>query len=293
MKLNQHILPLISGLLLLLGYASSCSSAPTESKIVTVSIDPQKYLLEQITGDRVEVRCLLSGSANPETYDPTVTHLMNLRKSLGYLRMGNIGFEAALLDKIRQANPELPIYNTSAGVELITGTHSHSHDGVTHSEADPHTWSSVKNAKIIVKNMLDAMIEIDPDNKAYYLKNYNRYAAHLDSLDNAITAKLAPVTGSAFMVWHPSLSYFARDYGLEQIVVGNAEHKDISANQLKKTIDHAREHGADVFFTQKDFDSRQVNAVNDEIGAWEVSINPMAYDWESEITSIANALTNN
>lgn len=293
MKFYQHILPLVSGLFILLGYVSSCSSAPAEHKIVTVSIEPQKYLLEQITGDRVEVRCLLSNSANPETYDPTVTHLMNLQKSLGFLRMGNIGFEAALLDKIHQANPELPIFNTSSGVNLITGTHGHSHDGVMHTETDPHTWSSVKNAKIIVKNMLDAMVEIDPDNKAYYHKNYNRYIAHLDSLDSAITARLAPVTGSAFMVWHPSLSYFARDYGLQQVVIGNAEHKDVSPAQLKESIDHAKEHGADVFFTQKDFDSRQVSAINDQIGAREVSINPMAYDWEAEITSIANALANN
>ncbi len=291
MKFYRHILPFVCGLLLLSGYASSCSSAPAESKIVTVSIEPQKYLLEQITGGRVEVRCLLSNSANPETYDPTVTHLMNLQKSLGFLRMGHIGFEAALLDKIHQANPELPIYNTSEGVMPITGTHSHSHDGIMHNEVDPHTWSSVKNAKIIVKNMLNAMVEIDPSNKAYYQKNYTRYTAHLDSLDQAITAKLAPMAGHAFMVWHPSLSYFARDYGLVQVVIGNSEHKDVSPAKLKETIDHATEHGADVFFTQKDFDSRQVSAINAQIGAHEVSINPMAYDWETEITSIANALT--
>lgn len=290
MKLQFKILPFLLCLLLLQCYIASCSSAPAESKIVTVSIEPQKYLLEQITGDRVEVRCLLSSSANPETYDPTVTHLMNLQKSLGYLRMGNIGFEAALLDKIHQANPDLPIYNTSEGVIPITGTHDHAHDGILHSEVDPHTWSSVKNAKIIASNMLDAMVEIDPDNKAYYQRNYSRFATHLDSLDRALATKLAPIEGGAFMVWHPSLSYFARDYGLEQIVIGNAEHKDISPAKLKEAIDHATEHGADVVFIQKDFDSRQINAINTQIGAKEVNINPMAYDWETEITSIANAL---
>ena len=291
MKYSTNILFIISALLLWSGIVAACSSAPSESKIVTVSIEPQKYLLEQITGDRVEVRCLLSNGANPETYDPSVTHLMNLQKSLGYLRMGNIGFEEALLDKIHQANPELPIYNTSEGIVPITGTHSH--DGIVHDGIDPHTWSSVKNAKVIAKNMLDAMVEIDPGSKAYYQRNYTRFASHLDSLDHAIAAKLAPKAGSAFMVWHPSLSYFARDYGLEQIVVGNAEHKDISLGNLKEVIDHANEHNTGIFFTQKDFDSRQVRAINTQIGAKEVSINPLAYDWEAEIEALTDALASN
>ena len=288
MKSSFNIFLIISGHLLALGFVSACTSAPSESKIVTVSIEPQKYLLEQITGDRVEVRCLLANGANPETYDPSVTHLMNLQKSMGFLRMGNIGFESALLDKIHQANPELPIYNTSDGISLITGTHSH--NGVIHGDVDPHTWSSVKNAKVITKNMLDAMIEIDPANKAYYQRNYTRFASHLDSLDNAITAKLAHVHGKAFLVWHPSLSYFARDYGLEQVVVGNAEHKDVALGSLREVVEHAREHEADIFFTQKDFDSRQVSAINSQIGAREVSINPMAYEWENEMLTLADAL---
>lgn len=292
MKSKINILLILSGLAMGLWTIVACSSKPMESKIVTVSIEPQKFLLEKITGDRAEVRCLLANGANPETYDPSVTHLMNLQKSMGYLRMGNIGFEAALLDKIRQANPELPIFNTSEGIEPIRGTHSH--DDIVHSDAiDPHTWSSVKNAKVILKNMLSAMVEIDPDNKGYYQENYDKYATHLDSLDNAITVKLSPKKGTAFLVWHPSLSYFARDYGLEQIVVGNAEHKDLALNNLKEVIDHSNEHQAKIFFTQKDFDSRQVNAINAQIGAKEISINPLAYDWEAEISAMADSIAAN
>lgn len=287
-KSTSYITAFASLLITLHCLLASCNASPSDPKMVTVSIEPQKYLLEQITGDRVEVRCLLSNGSNPETYDPTVTHLLNLQKSMGYLRMGHIGFEAALLDKIKQSNPDLPIYNTSEGITPITGTHSH--DGVTHTDIDPHTWTSVKNAKIISKNMLDAMVEIDPANKNYYQRNYERFSHRLDSLDQVITARLAPKRGSAFMVWHPSLSYFARDYGLEQIVVGNAEHKDMSISDLKEIIDHAKEHGANVFFYQKDFDSRQVEAINTHTDAREININPLAYDWEKEITEIADAL---
>ncbi|MBD5323138.1 MAG: zinc ABC transporter substrate-binding protein [Duncaniella sp.] len=268
--------------------ATGCGAAPSERPIVTVSIEPQRYILEQITGDRVQVRSLLTEGANPETYDPSVTHMHNLGKSLGYLRMGNIGFEAALIDKISEANPDLKIFDTSAGVTPILGTHSHGHE--EHSTVDPHTWTSVKNAKIIARNMLQAMEQIDSANKEYYSANYERFITHLDSLDNAITVSLTPHRGESFMVWHPSLSYFARDYGLNQVVVGNAEHKDNSVNDLRGAIDHARETGARIFFFQKDIDSRQVSAINSELQSDEVNINPLSYQWEEEIIRIADAL---
>ena len=291
MRNNIIYIPILCAFMACLGLLVACSAGPSDKPIVTVSIEPQKYLLEQITGDRVEIRTLIANGANPETYDPSLTHVLNLSKSIGFLRMGNIGFEAAMLDKIRQEDPELPIFNTSLGVLPVTGTHSHG--DVSHETIDPHTWSSVKNAKIIVRNMLNAMVEIDPANKGYYQRNYDRFANHLDSLDNAIAEKLKAHSGEAFMVWHPSLSYFARDYNLEQIPAGNSDNKEIAISTLKEAIDHASDHGAKVFFYHKDFDSRQAESMVEQLEIRKVSINPLAYEWEDEIVSIADAIAGN
>lgn len=275
--------------LVLAGIASGCAGSPPEQRIVTVSIEPQRYMLEQITGDRIQVRSLLTEGANPETYDPSVTHMFNLGNSIGYLRIGNIGFEAAIIDKIRESNPNLPIFDTSSGIEPIIGTHSH--DGHAHEVVvDPHTWTSVKNAKIIARNMLAAMVQIDPENGNYYRRNCDVFMARLDSIDSAISERLSRCRGISFMVWHPSLSYFARDYQLNQIVVGSADYKDISITDIKGSIDTARKRGASIFFFQKDFDSRQVSAINSELEAKEVSINPLSYHWADEIIKIADAV---
>ena len=87
---------------------------------------------------------------------------------------------------------------------------------------------------------------------------------------------LASKKGTAFLVWHPSLSYFARDYGLLQISVGQ-EGKEASVQQLQSKIDEAKAHNAEVFFYQKEFDSRQAEVVNEQIGAEMVIINPLNY----------------
>lgn len=274
----------------------ACGEGAVDKKIVTVSIEPQKYMLEQIVGDRLQVRCLLANGANPETYDPSMTHMMNIQKSQAFFRVGNVGFEAALIDKIHDSNPDLPIFDTSRGIDPVRGTHAHHHlrgavDAVDDELAvDPHTWTSVKNARIMARNMLDALVEIDPEGKGFYTRNYEKFDARLDSLDRAYALRLAPEAGKAFLVWHPSLSYFARDYGLEQVVTGGAEGKDMSATGLREAVENARSHNPRVFFSQKDLDTRQVASLNAEIGAREVLINPMSYDWAAEMDRIVDAL---
>lgn len=259
---------------------------------VTVSIPPQENLLRQIVGDSIDINCLMVSGSNPESFEPGVSQLREVDRSDALLLIGNLGFEQTLVERIRANNPHLPVYNTSEGVSLIYGTHSHDHSDHRHHHddaADPHTWTSARNARIIAANMLKAVSEIDPANTGYYITRHAALDRRLDSIDRSIAGRLAPVSGKAFLVWHPSLSYFARDYGLEQISIGQ-EHKESSVKSLQHRIDLARQHNADVFFLQQEFDSRQAEAVNSGINATTVTINPMSPDWEQQLNIITDAL---
>lgn len=275
-------------LLLLGAVLPACNRNLDNKPTITVSIQPQKYFLEKIAGDKWEVKCLLSNGANPESYDPAMTHLLNLESSKAYFRMGNIPFESAIINKVHNNNPALKIYNNSEGIELITGTHSHG--DIKHADApDPHTWTSVKNARIIATNMYNAMSDLDPKHKDTYSRNYLKVLESLDSLDSSIDSLLAPKRGESFVVWHPSLSYFARDYGLHQISL-SPEGKEAPVNMLQEAVDSARTSGAHVVFYQKEIDSRQAETANRQIGATMVNINPLSYNWDKEIYNIANAI---
>ncbi len=273
--------------LMLTSLLAGCGTQMATKPIITVSIQPQKYLLEKIAGDKWDVKCLLSNGANPESYDPSLTHLMNLENSTAYFRIGNIPFESAIITKVTKNNPDLKIIDSSEGIALITGTHS-GHAGDM--EIDPHTWTSVKNAKKIASNMYNGLVGLDPENKSVYTRNFKKLLANLDSLDNSIKEKLAPCQGESFIVWHPSLSYFARDYGLKQISL-SPEGKEASVTMMQSAIDHAKEAGAKVLFYQKDIDSRQAVVANEQIGAKLVTINPLSYNWDGEIINIADALS--
>lgn len=273
----------------------SCGGGAKRKPVVTVSIQPQQYFLENIVGDKVDVKCLLANGGNPETFEPSMTHLMSLENSVAYFMIGNVGFENAVIERVRKNNPDLKIYDNSEGVELLIGTHGdchhhhHDHGNSCSAAVDPHTWSSVKNARVIVRNMYEAMLEIDAENADYYKSRYDRIDARLDSIDRLFTERLAAKKGVAFLVWHPSLSYFAKDYGLMQISIGS-EGKESSVQQLQSKIEEAKKHNAKIFFFQQEFDSRQASVVNEQIGAEMVTINPLDYQWDYQMMIIADAI---
>lgn len=260
--------------------------------VLVVSIQPQKYLLEKIVGDHYQVICLMEQGANPESFEPSMANLMKLEKCQAYFCMGNLGFETAVLERIKSSNPKLIIIDNSSEIELLRGTHSgvHSHKHCCGNEVDPHVWTSVRNAENIVQSMYKSLIELDPDNNVEYTRNYNAILAELYRLDDEFTAQLAPFKGTAFAVWHPSLSYFAHDYGLTQIAMEN-EGKEVSASALKQEIDLAREKNVKVLFYQKEFDSRQVQTIGSQLDVDMVEISPMSYDWTAEMKKIANAIS--
>lgn len=268
---------------------TSCTSGGGNERIIAVSIQPQRNLLEQLAGDHFKVVCLLAQGSNPEAYEPSMQHLMNLEKSEAYFCIGNIGFELAIVEKAKSENPELKLYDNSRNVPVIRGSHDAVEHGHTH-EIDPHIWTSARNSIIIAQNMHDALVELDPKNSADYDRNFSTLKAHIEELDRQLAAKLSGVTTRTFLVWHPSLSYFARDYGLTQISM-EYNGKEAPVAHLKHEIDEARASGAKVFFYQKEFDTRQITTINEQIGARMVTINPMDYDWETELIQIADALS--
>lgn len=281
-----------------LGALSLASCAGTESSgrpVIAVSIPPQESLLREIVGDSVDVVTLLRPDSNPETFEITVNDLKEIYGSDAYFRIGNLPFEASLTDKIAQSKPDLKFYDNSKGISLLYGTHGscehhhdHGHDH-EHEAVDPHTWTSLPNMKIIASNMLEGVVEVDPDNEAYYRSNYGRLVARLDSLDNAIAASLEPMRGKSFLVWHPSLSYFARDYGLNQLTLGQ-ENKEMSVRGLRDNMNRASESGVVAIFVQTNFDPSQVDNIARELNLKPIEINPLSADWESEFKIIADAL---
>lgn len=141
----------------------------------------------------------------------------------------------------------------------------------------------------MARNMAAELSRLNPEGSEVYAGRLASLLASLDSLNVAIAAELTEAPSRTFAVWHPSLSYFARDYGLEQLAVGQ-ESKEMSARQARSVIDRARADSVRVFFFQKEFDARQAEAINEEIGSRLVTIDPLDYNLVHQLQTVADAI---
>ncbi|MDR2968784.1 MAG: zinc ABC transporter substrate-binding protein [Tannerellaceae bacterium] len=261
----------------------SCRTQPDEGRIISVTIEPQRYFAEKIGGDYFKINTVVPAGQSPETYDPAPQQMESIGKSLAYFQVGAIGFELTWIENIKKNNPGVAFFDLSEGMHLIeeTGHHHHAHD--------PHIWSSIHGAKVIVKNMLDAFIALDEEHADHYRRNCEELMKEIDRTEEEILQLLKPVLSRAFIIYHPALTYFAEEYNLQQLSI-ETDGKEPTPAQLKELVDMARRHNAQVIFVQMEFDRKNAELIARETGCRLVTINPLAYDWSREMIHIAKAL---
>ena len=269
---------------------SACGNTTQKSEkpILTVTLEPLRYFTEAIAGDNYEVVSMVPKGSSPESYDPTPQQLVNLSKSQAYLRIGYIGFEQAWMKKLEANCPNMKVYDTSKGIDLIRDKGHWHGDHFHEGGVEPHVWNSIQNALIIADNIYQALCELDSTHQEDYQKRLDVLKQTIRQTD-ANVRTLLENADSTFLIYHPALSYFARDYGLKQVSIEEGG-KEPSPAQLKALIETCRNENVHTIFVQQEFDQRNAQLIANELGVNIVSINPLSYDWVKEMIRIAEAL---
>ena len=269
---------------------SACGNTTQKSEkpILTVTLEPLRYFTEAIAGDNYEVVSMVPKGSSPESYDPTPQQLVNLSKSQAYLRIGYIGFEQAWMKKLEANCPNMKVYDTSKGIDLIRDKGHWHGDHFHEGGVEPHVWNSTQNALIIADNIYQALCELDSTHQEDYQKRLDVLKQTIRQTDANIRTLLENAD-STFLIYHPALSYFARDYGLKQVSIEEGG-KEPSPAQLKALIETCRNENVHTIFVQQEFDQRNAQLIANELGVNIVSINPLSYDWVKEMIRIAEAL---
>jgi len=323
-SMNLKILPLL--VLLTVGlslFASGCTG-PGDSRVnestgqeveviesgepivVAVSVLPQAEFVEKVGGDKVKTVVVIPPGADPHTYEPSPRELGEVSQARMYVTVGvDMPFEKVWIDRFESINSGTLIVNASNGIKLKElAAHEH-HEGegaeehageleADHEETglDPHIWTSPANAKIMVENIYEGLVEIDPENKEYYAQNRDAYLKELDDLDARIREKLEGRKERNFMVYHPSWGYFAADYNLTMIPV-EVEGKEPSAQDLAELVDLAKEKQVKVIFVQSQFSTRSAQAVAEEIGGEVIAVDPLAKDYIANMDNVSDVFARN
>lgn len=283
----------ISVLLLFLLSAWGCNSGSGSSTrpTIAVSIEPQRYLLERIAGDKFDIATMLPPDADPENYEPTLGLLKQLNSAKIYFAVGNMPFEQQLLTRSGLADSGDGRVVTASQLQNISDTHGHDSDH-HHSASDPHVWTSPANCLAMARQMLDAVVKADPANESFYRERFASLQQSLDSLNEVISNRLLPCKGDMVIVEHPSLSYFARDYGLNQLYFG-AENKEITPNHLRSVIDSASTHShAVTMVCEAAYNADRTRSIARQAGAPTVEINTLSHNFLSQLDELSVKLAN-
>ena len=249
---------------------------------VTVTIPPYQYFVDKIAGDKVDVNVMVSNGNNPETYEPNAQQMMELSNSALYLKVGSIGFEQTWIKKLQDNAPDMKVIDTSVGIKSAQ---------TPGGNIDPHVWMSCKNARIISSNMLKALCELEPKHKTFFQKNYQQLLSSIDRQDSIIrkSFKDNPEMVRKFVIYHPILTYFARDYQLEQLAI-EEEGREPSAAQLKSLIERARKQKIRYCLIQAEFANRNTTTFIKESQTKAMDINPLQADWANAMKEVSLAV---
>ena len=168
--------------------------------------------------------------------------------------------------------------------------HEEEHEHHHHSGRDPHVWMSPKRVAMMVEAIRDALTAADPQNADTYRKNAEEYLQKLAEVDKKLTDVLAQAKAKSFIIMHPSMGYFADDYGLTQVSI-EKEGKQATAEHLKAVIDYAKENNIKVVFYQKEFDNNQAKTIAAEIGGEVMELEPLAPNYLENLEKLSEVFT--
>lgn len=234
-SLRPLMLTLMSFVFILVGCGTeSTTNESSDTLQIVTTLFPQYDFARQIAGDKAEVTLLLPPGMESHSYEPTPSDIIKINKSDLFIYTGE-SMEAWAHKIIESVDSEdVKVLDVSTGVPLIeTGLdeeEEHDHEGHDHSHEeeqdheghnhtyDPHIWTSPKNAKIMVNNILEALCEVDPENADYYQANAKDYQAQLDELDQDLKEVVANEKRNT--IYHSgrfAMQYLMKDYGINYV----------------------------------------------------------------------------
>jgi zinc transport system substrate-binding protein len=244
--------------LVVMGGLSGCARE-TGGLSVMASFYPMADFAGKIGGDRVRVTTMVPSGTEPHDWEPSPQDIVNLERAkvLVYNGAGMEHWAQDVLNSLGNAN--LIAVEASKGVTLID-------EGV--GDADPHVWLNPENAKIEMAAIRDALVKADPDGKATYEANYNKYASELDKLDGEFRAALSGLINRDVVVAHAAYGYLCQAYDLDQTAIeGLSPDSEPDPARVAQIIDFAKAHAVKVIFFEELVSPKVAQSIAAQVGA--------------------------
>ena len=258
-------------LILVLALLSACqTTVQVEDKPqIMVSLFPQYDIIRQIAQDKVDVELFLPAGSEPHSYEPSASTLMKIVEADLFVYSSD-ELEPWVKRLVEgNASEDLIVLDASNGITLLEADHGHEGEDEDEEELafDPHYWLDPQNMIIMSESIRDALIEIDPENEAFYIENANSYIASLKELDSNWQdlfdrAQLNQIIYGG----HFAFGYLSHRFGLEILspYSGYAPDAEPSAQALAGLMDVLAEKEINVIFYEELIDPRVARIIAEQ-----------------------------
>jgi ABC-type Zn uptake system ZnuABC Zn-binding protein ZnuA len=205
-------------------FAVACTAASAAVRVVASTTDLAS-IAELIGGDRVEVRSIASGTADPHYVEVLPSYMIRVAKADIYLKVG--------LDLDRWANEiidgsrngELVVVDCSARIEPLERptTRVDASMGDVHPQGNPHYWLDPANGVLVAGTVFDALVKVDGDNFDYYAGRLEQFRATFERKSVEWAKRTEGLEGLELITYHNSWPYFSRAFGVR--IAGFVEPK--------------------------------------------------------------------
>jgi len=235
---------------------------------ISVSILPQKFIVNSIAGNLVQIEVMVPQNKDPHDYEPSPVQIVQLYRSKMYFEIG-MPFEQIFLDKIKKLSKHTKFVSMIENCKPLIIKHH----GIT--IIDPHIWMSPIELKIMCKNTLKALTVLLPQQKEILKNNYENLIKKIEQTDQVLQKKLKPYKDRTFFVFHPAFGYFANAFNLKEDTI-EVEGKSPTPREVLEIIEKANELQIKTVFVEPQFSRTSAQTVANAIHANIEMLNPLA-----------------
>ena len=242
---------------------------------VVTTVAPITSIVANIGGDKVAITGIVPEGTNSHTFEPVPSDAKVLAEA-DVIFINGLKLEEPTKD-LAEANKK----DATPIVELGPGTIPESDYIYDFSfpkeegKPNPHLWTNPPMAKRYAEITASELANADPANADYYQGNYERFAAKIDELDQAMRTAFAtiPREERKLLTYHDAYAYFGQEYGWDIIgAIQVSDFEDPTAREVAQLIDQVKTEGVPAIFGSEVFPSPVLEQIGREAGVKYVDV---------------------
>lgn len=243
--------------------SSTGKSSKTDKKVVLTTFTVLADMATNVAGDKVIVESITKPGAEIHGYEPTPNDLVRAQEADMIFDNGlNLEVWA---QKLYQNIPDVPHVTLSEGVVPLPIA-----EGPYLNKPNPHAWMSPKNALVYIDNIKNALIKLDPANKAAFEANAEAYKNEIRAIDTQLATELQtlPASSRVLTSCEGAFTYLTRDYDLGELYLWpiNADAQG-TPQQVTNVITNVRSNNVPAVFCESTVNGKAMEQVARETGA--------------------------